>query len=228
MKFNVRFLQQGTDNGCLQCDVTYKTLSPEPRQTLSGFRHQLSALEIHCESQAMAAWGTLRPWEQRGQWNPQKCPESKVQSSYPPILICIDNDIQRHYPLCPLYSFLTGYTEIHEMFWVTRFIHFFGTHIFYQAGHRFDEKCWRGTKSHLDRAASLPPELATESTSGVQCLCQHGEHIWGGDQRGGGPVGHETAQDHGHCYRYGPSTLHDKTRPYHRGDDIFWGASDRH
>ena len=132
MKFNVRFLQQGTDNGCLQCDVTYKTLSPEPRQTLSGFRHQLSALEIHCESQAMAAWGTLRPWEQRGQWNPQKCPESKVQSSYPPILICIDNDIQRHYPLCPLYSFPTGYTEIHEMFWETRFIHIFGTHSFDQ------------------------------------------------------------------------------------------------
>ena len=115
-------------NECLQCDVTYKTLSPEPRQTLSGFRHQLSALKIHCESQALAAWGTLRPWEQRGQWNPQKCPESKVQSSYPPILICIDNDIQRHYPLCPLYSYVTFWGDTRNV-WVTRFIHIFGTHI---------------------------------------------------------------------------------------------------
>ena len=61
----------------------------------------------------------------------------------------------------------------------------------------------------------------------VRCLSQHGEHIWGSDMGGGGPVGQKTAQDHGHCDRYGPSTLHDSRRPYHRCDDILWGTTDR-
>ena len=135
------------------------------------FRHQLAALKIHCESQALAAWGTLRPWE-RGVWNPQKCPESKVQCSYPHILICIDNDIQRHYPLCPLYSYVT-------VSWDTWNVlgHRVYTYIFF--GHTFSirTQVWwemlRRDKKPLGQGGFtiLAPELATESTWGVSGVC---------------------------------------------------------
>ena len=133
MKFNVRFLHQDWQwMFTMRCYL--QDIESWAKTNTLWFRHQLSALKIHCESQALAAWGTLRPWEQRGQWNPQKCPESKVQSSYPPILICIDNDIQRHYPLCPLYSFLTVSGDTWNVLGNSIYTYFWDTHFYQDTG----------------------------------------------------------------------------------------------
>ena len=88
-----------------KCDVTYKTLSPEPRQTLSG---------SDTGSQHLKFIVNHKPWLpgglsdlESGECGILKSALNQKYNVLIPILICIDNDIQRHYPLCPLYPYVT-------------------------------------------------------------------------------------------------------------------------
>ena len=154
-----------------KCDVTYKTLSPEPRQTLSG---------SDTSSQHLKFIVNHKPWLPGGLSDLESSRDSGILKSalnqkynvLIPILICIDNDIQRHYPLCPLYSYVT-------VSWDTWNVlgHRVYTYIFF--GHTFSirTQVWwemlRRDKKPLGQGGFtiLAPELATESTWGVSGVC---------------------------------------------------------